>query len=324
MTRKIETWRTQNAGRVMFAAADQFVRDSLLPAHQNGYEMMTVVLLALMQNLDLEGTRLTTIAQRARMTKASMMELVNKAQALDLVERRPDPDDKRAKIVSFTAQGLQLIELMHKGVALAERRLVAATSRHFVTAMKQQLRAYAAGGERPASTVADVLSTSKTTAWRVQNPGRVLLSATDRFVSGVLRPVHGSGFDVVTPVLLTLFRNLDRDGTRLTELAARARMTKQAMAELVEKAEAAGFVEKQPDPDDQRAKLIAFTVTGHEVLDRARDGVMQAEQELASVVGTDFLTELKEQLLAYVTASGATAKEQPRLMSTAQSQRLAS
>lgn len=306
----------------MFAAADQFVRDSLRPAHQNGYEMMTVVLIALAQNLDFDGTRLTTIAQRARMTKASMMELVNKAQALGLVERRPDPDDKRAKIVSFTSQGLELMELMRKGVALAERRLVAATSRQFVDAMTQQLRAYGAGGERPVNSVVDVRRPSKSTAWRMLNPSRVLLAATDRFVGDVLRVVHASGFEALTPVLLTLFRNLDRDGTRLTELAACARMTKQAMAELVEKAAAAGFVEKQPDPADQRAKIIAFTATGHEALDRARDGVMQAEQELARVVGAAFVTELKEQLMAYVSAGDAESNN--RMMSAAQSQRLAS
>lgn len=306
----------------MFAAADQFVRDSLRPAHQNGFDMMTVVLLALTQNLDMDGTRLTTIAQRASMTKASMMELVNKAQALGLVERHPDPDDKRAKIVAFTSRGLQLMETMRQGVALAERRLLAATSKQFVVEMKRQLAAYAAGGGRSPDPV-DTRGPARSASWRTHNSGRVLLSATDRFVSAILLVVHGAGFDELTPVLLTLFRNLDRDGTRLTDIAVRARLTKQAMAELVEKGEAAGFIEKRSDPVDQRAKIIAFTALGHEALDRARDGVAHAEAEMTGVTTPDFVRELKAQLLAYVGGAEAVGQPRTRAMSSAQSRRLA-
>ena len=53
--------------------------------------------MALVQNLDLYGTRLTEIAARAGMAKQSMLELVDKAERLSLVERRPDPDDQRAQ-----------------------------------------------------------------------------------------------------------------------------------------------------------------------------------------------------------------------------------
>lgn len=307
-------------GRVMFAAADQFVRDSLRPAHQNGYEMMSLVLLALTQNLDMAGTRLTTIAQRARMTKASMMELVNKAQALGLVERHPDPDDRRAKIVAFTPLGLTLMEQMRDGVALGERRLLAATGRAFFSNMQRELLGYAAGGVQPADPVDGA---GQYTGWRAHNSGRILLAATDRFVGDILSVVHAGGFDDMTPVMLALFRNLDRDGTRLTDIAARARLTKQAMAELVQKGELAGYVDKRADPADQRAKIIGVTARGNALLDRARDGVAYAEAEMARAISPEFVQELKERLLAYVTALEADSEPQARMMSAAQRRRLA-
>lgn len=306
----------------MFASADRFVRDSLQPVQQHGFAMMSVVLLALIQNVDMHGTRLTTIAQRARMTKASMMELVNKAQALGLVERQPDPVDKRAKIVAFTPLGEQLMAAMRKGITLAERRLLAATSRVFVDDMKTQLLTYAAGSGQAAEE--EDAGSRKGDAWRTHNSSRILLAATDRFVGDVLRVVHEAGFRDVTPVLLSVFRNLDREGTRLTDLAARAKLTKQAMAELVERGEAAGFLEKCADPSDQRAKIIVFTAMGHEALDRSRDGVMHAEAEMARATSPAFVQSLREQLLAYVQSGEADGAPNTRTISTAQSRRLAS
>lgn len=48
-------------------------------------------------------------------------------------------------------------------------------------------------------------------------------------------------------------------GIRLTELAARANMTKQAMAELVAEIERRGYLQRTTDPADRRAKIIKFT-----------------------------------------------------------------
>ena len=63
-----------------------------------------------------------------------------------------------------------------------------------------------------------------------------------------LRPKHGA-----------VIANIDRHGTRASVLADRAGMTRQAMGELIDELEAQGYVERVPDPDDRRAKLIRPT-----------------------------------------------------------------
>jgi DNA-binding MarR family transcriptional regulator len=85
---------------------------------------------------------------------------------------------------------------------------------------------------------------------------------------------------------INLTRNLDRDGTRLTELASRAGMTKQAMGELVDQCVDIGLVERITDPTDKRAKIVQFTRTGFEWLDAFRNAVDQAEDEMRSAVGS--------------------------------------
>jgi MarR family transcriptional regulator, organic hydroperoxide resistance regulator len=66
---------------------------------------------------------------------------------------------------------------------------------------------------------------------------------------GDVRPAYGS-------VLLPLF---EEDGLRMGELARRARLSKQAMTELVPRLERSGLVDRRTDPSDGRASLIFLT-----------------------------------------------------------------
>ena len=139
-------------------------------------------------------------------------------------------------------------------------------------------------------------------SWRVENAGRALSFASMLFEREVLRTVRQGEFAWVTPVQLALFRNLDLDGTHLTELAARARISKQSMQDLVDKAERYGVVARRPDPGDRRIKIVAFTPAGLRMLDRFREGVAEAERRMVDALGADFVAELKARLSAYVDA----------------------
>src|SRR5579884_4239839 len=68
---------------------------------------------AVFANLDREGTRPTVLAQRAGMGKAAMGELVDELERLGYVERRPDPHDRRAKLVVPTPAALEVTRLVH-------------------------------------------------------------------------------------------------------------------------------------------------------------------------------------------------------------------
>src|SRR6266516_6241307 len=59
-----------------------------------------------------------------------------------------------------------------------------------------------------------------------------------------------------------VFGNIEPDGSRLTDLAARAGYTKQAVGEVTTDLEQMGYVERVPDPEDRRAKIIRLTERG--------------------------------------------------------------
>ncbi len=300
---------SRNLDGLMFSAMNVFVREKLRAVHAGGFGAATEVQMALVQNLDLHGTRLTTIAARASMTKQSMLELVDKAEALGFVERRTDPDDRRAKIIAFTPTGLEMLERVREGVALAERRMAAIMGPASVSAMKERLTAYVAAAGPDELRMSD-----RNDVWRTRSVSRVLLSASRAFVRDVLRRVHAAGFDTVAEVHLTMFRNLEPGGTRLTDIASRARMTKQAMAELVDKAKELGFVARRPDPGDGRAKIVVPTAAGFTLLDQQCHAVAAAELHMAAVTSAVFVAELRAQLTAYVAGADAASPRQAGLL----------
>ena len=94
-------------------------------------------------------------------------------------------------------------------------------------------------------------------------------------------------------------RHLALDGLRLTELARRAGMTKQAMGKLVGQCEAWGLVARLDDPRDARALRIVFTPIGLIWLEAFREAVMDAEDELRIAVGEEVATVIAIGLEAY-------------------------
>jgi len=60
---------------------------------------------AVFAQIDPEGSRLTTLARRANMSPQAMGELVDELEQLDYVLRRPDPSDRRAKLIILTEKG---------------------------------------------------------------------------------------------------------------------------------------------------------------------------------------------------------------------------
>jgi len=94
-------------------------------------------------------------------------------------------------------------------------------------------------------------------------------------------------------------RHLALQGSRLTELAQAAGMTKQAMGKLVDQCEAWGLVLREDDPLDARARRVVFTDSGLAWLQAFQDAVLQAEQEFREAVGQDVATVVALGLEAY-------------------------
>jgi DNA-binding MarR family transcriptional regulator len=136
-------------------------------------------------------------------------------------------------------------------------------------------------------------------SWRARNTSRLLYKAAWLFDQRILAIVNRSGFSDIRVAQLHLPRNLDIDGTRLTVLAKRAEMSKQAMGELVDQCEKMHLVERRSDPQDHRAKIVVFTPRGRRLIEAVRAAVEQAESEMAKKLGTKRAASLIAALAVY-------------------------
>jgi DNA-binding MarR family transcriptional regulator len=106
--------------------------------------------------------------------------------------------------------------------------------------------------------------------------------------------VVAAGATDLTPTQARLLAQIDPDGTRVVTLAARARITKQSAAFLVDQLEAAGYVERVADPRDGRAMLVRLTPHARAIGDAADAEVARALAEWEEHVGPARMRRLEE------------------------------
>jgi DNA-binding MarR family transcriptional regulator len=111
----------------------------------------------------------------------------------------------------------------------------------------------------------------------------------------VIAAMREAGFDV-TVAQARIAQRIAADGSRLTDLAEQAQVTKQTASLLVAALEREGLVERIADPADGRARLIRFTQKGQAASQRARDVVMGVEQEWNAHLGPELAACLREAL----------------------------
>ena len=112
----------------------------------------------------------------------------------------------------------------------------------------------------------------------------------------VIARLAQQGHQAVRPAHAAVFQYLDDTGTTVSLLAERARMTKQAMAELVRHLETHGYVRRVPDPTDGRAKLVLPTDLGNQVIEVAQGLAPEIEQRISALLGSERMSALRTDL----------------------------
>jgi DNA-binding MarR family transcriptional regulator len=118
--------------------------------------------------------------------------------------------------------------------------------------------------------------------------------------TGLVEELHQAlptaGFADVRPRQCQVLNSIGPGGSRLTDLAASAGMTKQSMVTLVDQLEAAGYVERARDRSDARAKAIRLTPKGRRAVRAIGELGARLEEEWAAKIGPRRLAQLRETL----------------------------
>ena len=130
------------------------------------------------------------------------------------------------------------------------------------------------------------------------NTGLLLFIPYRALETRVLRAVADAGFDDVTLAQARVLQRVGPAGSRLTELAAAAQVTKQTAGFLVDQLEAAGYVRRRPDPRDGRARLVEVAERGLAAAVVADAVVAEVEAEWAAHLGAERMAALRSALVA--------------------------
>ena len=125
---------------------------------------------------------------------------------------------------------------------------------------------------------------------------RLLLRITRAMNGETVARMQARGFGKMQPAFPYLLGNLDTEGTRIGALARRMGTSRQAVSQLSKEIEAAGFVERIPDPQDGRGVIIRFTSHGRQTLAAAVEIMTGIEADYAAIIGEQGLARLKRML----------------------------
>ena len=107
--RQLRELRDRHVGRLLLRASRAFNARAAEKLRARGYGGLSLAHIGLLPHLDEDGTRITTLAERAGMTKQGMGQLVVDLERQGLLTRAPDPADRRATLVRFTDAGLRFL-----------------------------------------------------------------------------------------------------------------------------------------------------------------------------------------------------------------------
>jgi len=110
------------------------------------------------------------------------------------------------------------------------------------------------------------------------------------------RELHAAGYKNVRAAHFSVLQPLASrpEGMRTTDLAAWAQITKPSIVYLVDHLQAAGYVERTPDPTDGRAQHVRLTAQGWDVTRTARRIAQQVESDWEGRIGTTQMKQLKQ------------------------------
>jgi DNA-binding MarR family transcriptional regulator len=129
-----------------------------------------------------------------------------------------------------------------------------------------------------------------------QNLGLLCFYPSRAMEARVVAALAEAGFDDVTVAQGRIAARIGPTGTRLTDLAEQALVTKQTAGHLVDQLERAGYVERVPDPTDGRARLVRMAERGLQVVDVARRVEAEVEAEWTAHLGEEAAAALRAAL----------------------------
>ena len=129
------------------------------------------------------------------------------------------------------------------------------------------------------------------------NTGVYLRTLWDELGYNMEMQLKDKGYEDITPSHGWIFYNTGENGSRITELAAKAKITKQSMSVLVAQLEKGGYVKKLPDATDKRAWMLVLTAKGKKIKSLGQQINFEFEEQWKKKLGVRDYDQLRQLLM---------------------------
>ena len=132
--------------------------------------------------------------------------------------------------------------------------------------------------------------------------GLLLRLVYQHYAQDIEAALHGAGFDDIRPAAGNVFPFVPPDGITVSRLAELAQVRKQSMAQAVDQLEQSGYVERRPNPHDQRSRLVFLTERGRGVPPVTHGAAAGVEERWAELTSPAEFEALRATLMRLLTA----------------------
>ena len=112
----------------------------------------------------------------------------------------------------------------------------------------------------------------------------------------VFKGVRAAGYDDLNPAHVALFRYPTLEGLRPIEIAEQMQITKQSVHDLLGHLELQGYLVREPDPADRRARVVRLTPSGRRLELEVRANAAAAERRINEMLGDRHFSQLRDAL----------------------------
>lgn len=138
------------------------------------------------------------------------------------------------------------------------------------------------------------------TATRQHNIGIMLVSLIEAYEASLREAYARAGFGDVRRSHGYVLRYLEQSGSRITDVARRAGITKQTAGKIVQDLERLGYVEVGQVPGDNRVRLVQFSAHGRELVEISKTLVAQIHERYAARAGRETLARFDAALELFI------------------------
>jgi DNA-binding MarR family transcriptional regulator len=131
---------------------------------------------------------------------------------------------------------------------------------------------------------------------RRRSLGRHLYTLYRIYDSRVLAGLHSAGFTDIRPVHTDIVRSVDVGGSRVTDVASRCNITKQAAGQVIKELVSLGYVSQMTDRKDTRVRMVIFTAKGMDLIVHLGGIFKRIDSKLAAVIGIKELATFRSQV----------------------------